>query len=78
MPKARVWPEPLPNGTPVAVTGHSGKIVGLVAGRERWEKTWAYRLSADPAEPDTRPYPARYVRPLDLSDPDDLEVWLDE
>jgi hypothetical protein len=79
MPKSKVWPDPLPTGTPVLVTGHRlGKIVGFVSTIEKWEKTWAYRLNADPAEPDTRTYPARYVRPLDLTDPEDLEVWLDE
>lgn len=74
MPKSKVWPNPLPKGTPVQVADRGGRRkVGLVESSDRFQQTWIYKL-----EGVTESFSARRVRPLDVSDPDDLEVWLGE
>lgn len=86
MPKSKVWPEPLTTGTPVKieVTGGSPRFIahdgdiGFLRSFEEWKpRRFNYRVDLRNGG-DSVSIPDRYVRPLDMSDPADVEVWLDE
>lgn len=72
MPRTKVWPEPLPPGTDVEIRTAPGRIVvGVISRAHPFKRTWLYRIEGDMSE-----YPASRVRPLDLTDPADVEVFL--
>jgi hypothetical protein len=73
MPKTKVWPTPLPVGTDVQIRSGPGKgKVGVISEVRQFRGSWAYSLQGDAFGK----YMAHRVRPLDLSDPADVEVYL--
>lgn len=73
MPSSKVWPVPLRVGTDVQVrTDRGNTLVGVISQVQRFKDTWLYRIEGDAFGQ----YIAHRVRPLDLSDPDDVEVFL--
>ena len=81
MPRSLLWPDPLPIGTPVVITrGIEKGVRGVIL------STGTYDLPQKPRwygidMPDwdkAVQVAASKVKPLDLKDPEDLEVWLDE
>lgn len=78
MPKSLMWPDPLPPGTPVVVTrGVRKGIRGVIVDSQRWDRSIGYTVEMT-QDGGGVAVGAGSLRPLDLTDPEDLEVWLDE
>lgn len=74
MPKSKMWPEPLPKGTPVVVRGT--EMRGVVLGPSWWlAEERQINVAVEQVFSET--VHTMNVIPLDLNDPKDLEVWLD-